>query len=318
MIETLPESAAQPPVHHEGVPDRLRAVKKRTPTVIKHAARRGLRRVGLATAGHRVLPSYLVIGTKRGGTTSLVNWLFAHPEVMPLFPAAQQIKSPHYFDINYWRGEDWYRSHFPTRRRVERWTKRLGHPPAVGEASPYYLFHPAVPGRVAATVPGVKLVVLLRDPVKRAYSNYWERRGSNAEDLPTFEQALAAEPARLAPVTRQLLDDPRFYSHDHDCHSYLARGRYLEQLQPWLAAFDREQLLVLRSEDLYADPRATYARVQEFLGLTVHDADRLEHHHKLPVPPMLPETRQMLADYYRPHNQALSEALGIDFGWSSS
>jgi hypothetical protein len=316
MSQTLPPGTAQPPARHVGVPDRLRAVKKWTPPVLKRAARDGLRRAGLATARQRVLPSFLVIGTKRGGTTSLVNWLFAHPEVMPLFPAAQQIKSPHYFDINYWRGESWYRSHFPTRRRVERWTERLGHAPAVGEASPYYLFHPAVPQRVAATVPDVKVVVLLRDPVDRAYSNYWERRGSDAEDLPTFEEALAAEPGRLAPVTRQLLDDPRFYSHDHDSHSYLARGRYLEQLQPWLA-LDRAQLLVLRSEDLYAEPRSTYARVQEFLGLTVRDADRLEHHHRLPAPPMLAQTRQMLVDYYRPHNQALYEALGVDFGWSS-
>ena len=56
--------------------------------------------------------------------------------------------------------------------------------------------------------------------------------------------------------------------------------------------------------------------MQEFLGLTVHDADRLEHHPKLPVPPMLPETREMLADYYRPHNKGLSKATADRLGSS--
>lgn len=302
--------------HHVEVPDRLRTVKRRTPAPIKRAARRGLRQAGLATADQRVLPTFLVIGTKRGGTTSLANWLFRHPEVMPLFPAAQQIKSPHYFDLEFWRGEQWYRSHFPTRRRVQRWTDRLGHAPAVGEASPYYLFHPAAPARVAATVPQVRLVVLLRNPVARAYSNYWERRGSGAEDLSSFEAALAAEPSRLATVTDEQLANPAFRSRHHDHHGYLARGHYLEQLERWWSYFDREQLLVLRSEDLYADPRGTAGRVQAFLGLTVRDDYRLDHHHKLPVPPMRPETREMLAEHYRPHNRSLAVALGVDdMGW---
>ncbi|MGH3383394.1 MAG: sulfotransferase domain-containing protein [Nocardioidaceae bacterium] len=306
------------PVRHVEVPDRLRAVKRRTPRFVKRAARRGLRRVGVATADRRVLPNYLVIGTKRGGTTSLVNWLFAHPEVMPMFPAAQQIKSPHYFDLNYWRGLDWYKSHFPTEPAVRRLRDRIGHPPAVGEASPYYMFHPAVPERVAVTTPDVRLIVLLRDPVRRAYSNYWERRGSDAEVLESFEAAIDAEPARLADATAERLRDPRYYSFDHDCHSYLARGRYLEHLRPWLDTFPREQLLVIRSEDLYADPRAVSSQVQRFLGLTETDIDRLDHHNRLPVPAMDAATRQRLVEYYRPHNAALYEALGVDFGWEDS
>lgn len=303
-------------VRHVEVPNRLRAIKKRTPEPIKSAARSGLRRFGVATASQRVLPNFLIIGTKRGGTTSLMNWLSSHPEVLPLFPVAQQIKSPHYFDINFWRGEDWYRSFYPTRRRLDRITERLGHAPALGEASPYYMFHPAVPARVAQTAPEVKLIVLLRDPVKRAYSNYWERRGSGQEDLETFEAAMDAEESRLAGVTEEKLRDPRFYSADHDNHTYLARGRYLEQLERWFAHFDREQMLILPSEQLYADPPGTSFQVQRFLGITDSDIVKLDHYNKLPVPPIAEETKARLVEYYTPYNQALYDALGVDLGWS--
>lgn len=310
-------SVTHQPIRHVEVPDRLRSLKRRTPPPVKRAARGAARRWGEATAPARVLPTFLVIGTKRGGTTSLINWLFSHPQVLPMFPAAQQIKSPHYFDLHYDRPETWYRSHFPTARAVDRFARRHGRPPAVGESSPYYLFHPAVPTRVAETIPDVRLVVLLRDPVKRAYSNYWERRGSGAEHLATFEEALAAEEWRLRGVTPERLADPAFTSTHHDWHSYLARGRYLEQLQRWFAQVDRRQLLVVRSEDLYRDPRAVSAQVQSFLGVDVVDIDRLDHHNRLPVPPMREETRQRLLEYYHPHNLALYDALGRDMGWDA-
>jgi hypothetical protein len=171
------------PPRHVVVPDRLKTIKRYTPPVVKQVARASLRRYGVRTASSRPLPTFLVIGTKRGGTTSLWNWLLKHPAVAPQFPAAQQIKSPHYFDINFWRGEQWYRSHFPTQRALDRLATSVGGRPAVGEASPYYMFHPAAPQRVAELMPDVRLIVLLRDPVARAYSNFAERRGSGAEPL---------------------------------------------------------------------------------------------------------------------------------------
>ena len=302
---------------HDPVPGRLRAVKRRTPAPVKALGRRTLRRVGEATAAARPLPDFLVIGSKRGGTTSLWNWLLAHPGVLPMFPSVQQLKSPHYFDINYTRGEDWYRSHFPTRHARERVEERQGYRPVAGESSPYYMFHPAAPERVRSAMPDARLVVLLRDPVKRAYSNYWERRGSGLEDLDTFEAAIEAEERRLAGQAERLLADPSYYSVHHDNHSYLARGRYLEHLRPWLARFPREQLLVLLSEDMYADPAGALARTHEFLGLPVQPPPTVTHHNRLPVPPMDPGLARTLSDYYRPHNQALAEALGRELPWDA-
>lgn len=302
-------------VQHVEVPNRLRSVKKRIPKPLKSAARSALRSYGVRTSALRDLPDFLVIGTKRGGTTSVWNWLVRHPHVAPMFPATQQIKSPHYFDINYARGENWYRSHFPTRSALDRIAERTGFRPLTGEASPYYLFHPLVAERVAAAMPTAKFIVTLRNPVDRAYSNYWERRGSDAEDLPTFEEAIDAEEGRLAGEVERIAAVPAYYSHHHDCHSYLARGRYLEQLQRWFDRFDRAQLLILPFEQITRSAPAAYTRLQEFLGLPVVDLPTLPHHNKLPVPPMDPATRQRLVEYYRPHNAALREALDIDIDW---
>lgn len=302
-------------VRHVEVPSRLRAIKRRIPKPVKRAVRSALRSYGVQTSRSRPLPDFLVIGTKRGGTTSVWNWLVRHPHVAPMFPSTQQIKSPHYFDINFTRGERWYRSHFPTRSALTRAARKTGFRPLCGEASPYYMFHPLAPERVAKTIPDVKLIVTLRNPVDRAYSNYWERLGSHAEDLPTFEEAIDAEEDRLDGEVQKILADPSYYSVHHDSHSYLARGRYLEHLEPWLSLFDAGQILILPMEEITKSAAATYVRIQEFLGLPVVEIPELPHHNKLPVEPMNPDTRARLVEYYRPHNAALQERLGTIFAW---
>lgn len=302
-------------IRHVGVPSLLRSVKRRVPKPLKKAARNAARGYGERTATRRTLPNFLVMGTKRGGSTSLWDWLVRHPHVAPMFPASQQIKSPHYFDINYYRGPDWYRSHFPTERSLDRIEHRTGVRPLCGEASPYYMFHPAAPARIAELIPNAKLLVSLRNPVDRAYSNYSERRGSGAETLSTFEAAIEAEPERLTGEAEKLLADDRYYSLDHDSHSYLARGRYVEQLSTIFDHFDRSNVLVLLFDQLTKDSPGTYRQVQEFLGLPVVEVPKLPHHNRLPVPPMAAETRKKLVDYYRPHNAALAELLGMELNW---
>ncbi len=322
MTDQTTDAPAQPgprePQRHVEVPDRLRSAKGRVPPQLKAAARGAVRRYAVATAGRRVLPDFLIAGSKRGGTTSLWKWLQQHPGVLPMFPAVQQIKSPHYFDINWSRGERWYRSHFPTRAAVARAERHLGYRPVVGEASPYYMFHPLAPERVAATAPEAKVIMLLRDPVERAFSNYRERRGSDAEDLETFAAALDAEEVRLEGEVERLLRDPAYYSFHHDNHSYLARGRYDEQVRRWLEHHDPARLLILRSEDMYADPPGVFAQVEDFLGIPRSDAIRFEHHHLLPNRHWLDRDRRRLVSYYEPHNEALFETLGRRFDWATA
>ncbi len=292
-------------------------VRRVVPRPVVASARDALRRYGTTTASARPLPDYMVAGTKKGGTTSIINWLVDHPHVCRMWPSAQKLKSAHYYDINYGKGEDWYRSHFPTDRSRRGHEKKTGTYPLVGEASPYYMFHPAVPERVLETAPSMKVIMLLRDPVSRAYSNYRDRRATGNEDLTTFEEAIDAEPERLATVDEdRLRNDPSYYSFDHDHHSYLARGRYLEHVETWVKHFPSDQLLILRAEDMFTDAGKVWSDVQQFLGLPEVGSVPLDaFNERPPSNPMKPETQRRLVEYYRPYNEALYDAMGRDFGW---
>jgi Sulfotransferase domain len=295
--------------------ERLRTV---VPAPLLHGIRELVRTFGTLTAETRGLPDYLIIGTKKGGTTSLINWLIDHPNVARMFPPAQKLKSAHYFDINYARGSAWYRSHFPSQRTLASQARRVNGPVTVGEASPYYMFHPAVAQRVLETMPNVKIIALLRDPVSRAYSNYWDRRATHTEDIATFEAAIDAEEERLSSVDEaRLLDDPTYYSFHHDNHSYLARGRYLEHLSTWLRLFPSEQLLILKAEAMFTESAAVFAQVQRFLGIPEVGTTLLKKYNERNRPPIAPAIRDRLVDYYRPHNAALYEAIGQDYAWET-
>ncbi len=211
-------------------------VKQLVPTQVTTRVKESLVDYGVRTSDRRPLPDFLIIGTKRGGTTSLWNYLIQHPLVPRLFPA-WNTKSAHYFEEHWGRGEAWYRSHFPTERQREALAKRHGGPVRVGEAAPLYMFHPLAAQRVAALMPTVKLIVLLRDPVERAYSHWKERRTHGIEPL-DFAAALAAEPERTAGERERLIAEPESFSEPYDWYTYRARGRYLEHLEPWLERFD--------------------------------------------------------------------------------
>jgi hypothetical protein len=178
------------------------------------------------------------------------------------------------------------------------------------------MFHPAASVRARAVVPDAKVIAVLRNPVSRAYSNYWDRVSAGTETLPTFEAALEAEESRLARVDHaRLLDDPSYYSLEHDQFTYLARGRYLEHLSTWLDTWPAEQVLVLRAEDMYADPGAVFAEVQTFLGIRQCPDIDLKTYNERSKPPIDPRTKERLAEYYRPYNEALYERLGRDMRW---
>lgn len=252
----------------------------------------------------RVLPDFLIIGAQRGGTTSLYRYLCAHPAVAPAFT-----KEIHFFDYNFERGVGWYRAHFPT-----YFDKGRGKFSVTGEASPYYLFFPLAASRAAAIVPQAKLIVLLRNPVERAFSHYYHEVRLGLEPL-SAEAAFAAEEARLAGECEKILSDPRYYSFNHQNYSYLARGRYAEQLERWFRYFSRQQFLILASEEFYRDPATIFSRVLEFLELPQWQPDSFPPENQGAYAPMDATLRARLTDYFRPYNARLYELLGTDFGW---
>jgi hypothetical protein len=261
------------------------------------------RALALATRRARILPSFLVIGAQRAGTTSFFSNLCRHPQVGR--PAGKEL---HFFNYDYWRGVTWYRAFFPT--VAARQLARLrGSDLVTGEATPYYLFHPAGPARVAETLPDVKLIVLLRNPVDRAYSHYQKMCRMGVERL-SFENALAAEERRLAGEQERLASDPDYRSDHHRRHAYIARGLYADQLERWFAIFPRDRFLVLLAEDYFARPAETYAETLDFLGLQQRELADRRAGSPPAYAPIDPQLRASLEERFSEPNARLARLLG--------
>ena len=290
-------------------------VKGMVPRHLRSRVKPAVRAAAAASSRLRPPPEFLIIGAKRGGTTSLWNWLLEHPGVLPIVPRMQNLKSSHYFSMHHGRGHAWYRGFFPLATTRAAVGARHHLTPVAGEASPYYLFDPRVPARVAAELPDVGIIVLLRDPVDRAYSHHRERVQEGVETL-DFRQALAAEPARLAGELERMASDPLYYSEPHDWFSYRSRGVYAPQLRRWKEVIAPERLLILRSEELYTEPQAAYARVTRFLGLPDRPLRRVERHNHRSFAPMAADVRADLVKFYEGHDAELADLLGAAPDWS--
>ena len=258
----------------------------------------------------RLLPDFVIIGAAKAGTTSLYGWLSEHP-----FVAAASQKEVHFFDYNYCRGVDWYRKHFPPQRAREQFASEHGRGFLTGEASPSYISHDWAPERLAQSLPEVKLLVVLRNPVDRAYSQFQMSRREREEPLESFADAVAIEDERLGPERARTKADERYNSWPIGCWSYLMRSRYAEQLETWLTLFPREQFHFVTLEELSHDPQRALDSVHEFLGLPAHRYQDLKPLHSATYDALPAKTRARLDEYFRPHNERLYELVGIDFGW---
>lgn len=182
----------------------------------------------------RTLPSFLIIGAMKGGTTSLYHYLKEHPDVF-----MSQTKELHYFvaEKNLRRGTGWY----------ERQFSKAGDAVAVGEASPDYTkfpLHRGVPERIADLIPEVRLIYMMRNPVERIRSHYLHDLACGRERRPIGQAVPGNE-------------------------HYLAPSRYALQIEQYLEHFPREHLLLMASESLRSDRHAAMRRILDFIG--VHD-----------------------------------------------
>lgn len=275
---------------------RIRAV------AVKMGAVRARVLFGQATSNLRILPSWIIVGAQRCSSSSIFKYLIAHPQV-----AAPCIKEIHYFDNNYWRGVNWYLGHFPTRKG-----NRI-----TGEGTPYYMAHPLALRRIDRDLPGVKIIVVLRNPVDRAYSHFIHERALGREPYASFADAIAHEPERIAGEEEKMLADPMYYSYNHQNFSYVARGRYAEQIERLYEIFPRDRVTVLSNERLSVEPAKVYAELLKFLGLPHHELQQYRRHNERSYAPMDPAVRARLQEYFAPENERLFKLLGTDFGWNA-
>ncbi len=244
---------------------------------------------------------FIIIGAQKSGTTSLYNYLIQHPQVVPA-----RTKEVHYFDLNFDKGISWYQEQF---HPCDRQNKLI-----TGEASPYYIFHPLVAKRVQQTLPKVKIIILLRNPVERAISHYYHEVRLGVEEK-GIEEAIASEPTRLAGETEKILENPNYYSFNHQHYTYLSRGKYLDQIKNWLNHFPKQQILILKSEDLYNHPPTILNQVCNFLEIPPYQLPDYGKYNAGEYPPIDPAMYQQLTTYFQPHNQNLENYLNRNFNW---
>jgi hypothetical protein len=290
----------------------LMSLRKSVPGELQRAGRRAYVSLGARTAKARLEPDFIMIGGQRCGTTSLFRALMAHPQVVrPTFH-----KGVNYFDVNYDKSQAWYRGHFPLAALARRTTGKAG-PPVVFEASGYYMYHPFAVERIARDLPDVKLVVMLRDPVERAYSAYQHelKRGYEWE---SFERALDLEDERLVGEVERMRADVTYESFTHRHHSYTRRGHYAEQLEAVLRHFPRSQLHVIESESFFESPQKEYAGLVTFLGAEPFMPATFDQYNARPRDPMSAQTRARLEAHFAPHDQRLAALLGHSPHWSKT
>lgn len=250
------------------------------------------------------LPDFVIVGTQKGGTTELYEQLIRHPQVKSAFA-----KEVHFFDANYEKGMDWYRAFFPRQPDLPAPGRYI-----TGEASPCYLFHPNAARRARLSVPQAKIVMLLRDPVSRAYSHYHHEVRLGHETF-SFEEAIAREPERLAGEKERMLADEHYYSERYMHYSYLARGVYVDQVKSWCEHYPGSQLLVLQSEDFFAQMDRVMRQVYAFLDIAYMPPAKLKKHKTFPYRKMDEGMRQYLREYFAPYNRQLCDYLGREFAW---
>ena len=251
----------------------------------------------LKLRSRKPIPHFLGIGTQKGGTTSLYQILKLHPEVF--LPNNKEI---HYFTKHFELGEEWYVNHF-----------NLARPGQIrGEITPYYLFHEAVPNRIYQFNPRMLLIVLLRDPVARTISQYFHSKRLGLENL-ELNQALEEESQRLANI-EDIIHKPDGKHFSYQEHSYISRSQYDIQLKRYFKLFKKTNILILRSEDLFANKRSVLNQISQFLKINHFDQNTLipkANSGNNESENISEKTKDLIANKLRPTYDWLEIELGI-------
>ncbi len=295
-------SATVPALAKEGL---KRVIPHRHRLAVRRVLARGRQAAGLGT----MTPDFLVVGAQKAGTSSLFQYLIAHGSYLrPL------LKETNFFDVNYDRGLDWYLAYFPLLAHKRARELRTGGRVITGESATYYLPHPWAPRRAAEHFPHVKIIVMMRDPVDRAISHYYHNVRAGRETLP-MDEAFGREAERIGASCERLLQDPGFRSHEHQHYSYLLRGRYLEQIERWLAYFPRHQIRLVISEEMFADPDRSFRELCGFLDIPVRSLPGYGVANAGISRRSDPAIVRFLTGYFREPNERLSAFLGRPLPW---
>ncbi len=278
----------------------------------------------VATREKRILPGFIIIGATRSGTTSLYEYLASHPSML-----APVKKETAFFNYAYNNNSNWYRMYFSTIDEKEKAENIRKNSIITGEATPSYLIDPRVPKRILSLLPKVKLIALLRNPIDRAISHYHLNVLLGIEKL-SFEQAVKNESERIKISFENLenitskdensvsyfLRMLSFKPENYFKFSYLYSGCYYNHLKNWFDVFPREQILVIKSEDFFENPKIIFEEVQGFLELPIIDLQKYWRAYEIKYSSVSENMKKYLQNYFEPHNSKLYELLKMDYHWS--
>lgn len=257
----------------------------------------------------RLLPDFIIIGFPKAGTTSLYHYLIQHPNV-----GASTEKELDFFNFSYWRGMSWYRTRFPTIFEKKKIEKITGTKFVVGEASPLYVYHPLVPQRIKQNLPNVKLIVILRNPIDRAYSHHQQnlRRGW---DTMKFEEAIHEDEKRFQYMNEKFLHGLRNYEKFEMPAPVVSIGKYYKFLEKWMETFPKNQFLIIEDIDLEEKLDLTLKKIFNFLEIEEHKIKDIKKMNTGKYQKINEQTYENLKKMYKPYNEKLENLLKMKFNW---
>jgi hypothetical protein len=246
------------------------------------------------------LPQVIILGAQKSGTGAFYAILRQHPQVI------DRPGEIHFFDIHFQNGIEWYKAQFSQNK----------NPGAIRiDKSPYYFFHPLAPKRAYSILPKAKIIILLRNPIDRAYSQYWMNIRKKKEQF-SFQEAIKKEAQRLIGEEEKIIlagNTMQFSNHRH--FSYLSRGIYIKQLMNWLNYYPFNQMLIISYDDFFKNPKEVIRKTLIFLELPEYDNFDFQVGKKHHYPPMDQLFRKELTDYFRQYNEQLEALLNRSFNW---
>ena len=255
-----------------------------------------------------VLPDFYIIGVEKAGTSSLFGYLTQHP-----YAYAPISKEINFYSKYYSKGIDWYKICFPF--KFEKFFKKMINGKFItGEASVRYFDYPHSLNRLKKFTPKAKLILMLRNPIDRAFSEFASTSRTGRETL-SFQDAINSEETRTAEEYNKMLKNENYFHETFFRFAYLKRGIYADNLERWFKIFPREQFLIIKSEDFFENPSVVYNRALSFLSLPKWELDEYTIWRRINKSTMDESFRKKLVEYFRPHNERLYKLIGENFHW---
>lgn len=242
-------------------------------------------------------PHFIIIGAFKCATTSLYQYINRHPNILPALE-----KELDFFDRQFDNGLNWYQSHFPPVPSEGDYI--------TGEATPNYFYGLQTPNRIIQNLPNIKLILILRNPIDRTVSHYKFLQVNRQKHKP-IEEVLELELERL--VDSKPEDEPDWKIYDRNC--YIAHSLYFHYLQYWLKYISRDQLLIIKHEDLANFPEKTLSKTFKYLDLPDYRLSEYRKYKAGHYEPISSEMRHKLSDFFVPHVHALEKLLDMKFEW---